>query len=69
MKSAEDNNWTETKEFCIDHCEVGEGPHVVKVIKTSGQSTITVYCNGKIELDKWKQFILDKINEIELQIV
>lgn len=27
------------------------------------------YCNGKIELDKWKQFILDKINEIELQIV
>ena len=51
MKSAEDNNWTETKEFCIDHCEVGEGPHVVKVIKTSGQSTITVYCNGKIDIN------------------
>lgn len=51
MKKAEDNKWTETKEFCIDHCEVGEGPHIVKVIKTSGQSTITVYCNGKIDIN------------------
>lgn len=51
MNSAENNKWTETKEFCTDHCEVGEGPHVVKVIKTAGQSTITVYCNGKIDIN------------------
>ena len=51
MKKAENNNWVKTKEFCIDHCEVGDGPHVVKVIKTSGQSTITLYCNGKIDIN------------------
>ena len=51
MNSAEKNKWVETKQFCTDHCEIGEGPHVVKVIKTSGQSTITLYCNGKIDIN------------------
>ena len=51
MDKAEKNKWTETKEFCTDHCKVGEGPHVVKVIKTSGESTITLYCNGKIDIN------------------
>ncbi len=51
MKAAENNNWTEKKEFCIDHCQVGEGPHKVKVIKTSEGSTIEVYCNGNIKIN------------------
>ena len=78
LKGAEDNKWTKTKEFCTKHCQVGDGPHVVKSVKTSGGSTITVYCNGKIDINNvnnehidaslinsMKEVIGDKINTAE----
>ncbi len=61
MKESETNKWTETKEFCVDHCQVGEGPHIVKAIKTSGGSTITVYCNGKIDVNNVANEYLDDV--------
>ena len=61
MKNAENNNWTETKEFCIDHCQVGEGPHLVKKITTSGGSTIEVYCNGSIKVNDVNNEYLDNV--------
>lgn len=62
MEGAEKNNWTETRKFCTDHCQVGEGPHIVKVITTSGGSTITVYCNGKMDInDVNNEYIEDVI--------
>ena len=61
MKNAENNKWTETKEFCVDHCEVGEGPHIVKKITTSGGSTIEVYCNGAIKVNDVNNEYLDNV--------
>lgn len=61
MKTSETNKWTETKEFCVDHCQVGEGPHVVRVITTGGGSTITVYCNGKIDIKQNNGEYLDNV--------
>ena len=51
MKTAETNKWTETKEFCTDHCQVGEGPHLIKKVTTKGGSTIELYCNGNIKVN------------------
>ena len=52
MKTAETNKWTETKEFCTDHCQVGEGPHLVKRVSISGKkSTVDLYCDGSVNLN------------------
>ena len=69
MKAAEENKWTETKEFCVDHCQVGEGPHIVKIIRTSNESEVKVYCNGKVESninekDVNNKDLYDKISQI-----
>ena len=50
MTTAEENNWTKTKTFCIKHCQVGEGPHLVNKITTEAGSEIKIYCNGEVEI-------------------
>ena len=71
MSASESNSWTEKKEFCIDHCQVGEGPHVIYK-ETYGDSYIKIYCNGQLEIsddtDHWsyeyKLSIKDKKDQI-----
>ena len=78
LDTAEQNKWTKTKTFCTKHCKVGNGPHVVKSVKTSGGSTIKLYCNGKIDINSvnnehidtsiinsMKEIMGDKINTAE----
>ena len=49
MEASENNNWTEKKDFCIEHCQVNEGPHVLYK-ETYGNSYIKIYCNGQVEI-------------------
>lgn len=50
LKVTESNDsWTKKKTFCADHCQVGEGPHIVYK-ETYGNSYIKVYCNGKVDI-------------------
>lgn len=50
LKTTESNNgWTKKKVFCTDHCEVGEGPHIV-YNETYGDNYIKIYCNGKVDI-------------------
>ena len=49
IKIAEDNGWTEKKTFCTDHCQPGEGPHVIYK-ETYGEAYIKIYCNGTIDI-------------------
>lgn len=51
MNTAEkQNGWTKTKTFCADHCQVGEGPHLVDTITTSKGSRINIYCDGSVSI-------------------
>lgn len=68
MEAAENNNWTEKKEFCVDHCQIGEGPHTVKVITTEKGSTVTIKCDGSVETkvaDNEDQNISEIIKNVE----
>lgn len=59
MKTAEGNKWIQTKTFCADHCQVGEGPHLINTITTSGGSTISIYCNGNVEIHDVDNEVID----------
>ena len=53
------DGWTEKDTFCTDHCQVGEGPHVVYK-ETKGDSYIKIYCNGKVDIhDPYGQWSTD----------
>lgn len=76
MKNAEKNGWTTTKEFCTKHCTGKDSDgktvkHIVKKIKTSKGSTITFYCDGKVDIDHANNevFTTDIINQIKEKIV
>lgn len=49
LNTTETNGWTEKKTFCTDHCQPGEGPHVVYK-ETYGDAYIKIYCNGQIDI-------------------
>ena len=44
------NGWTEKKTFCADHCEEGDGQHVVYK-ETHGNSSIKIYCDGQVVMN------------------
>lgn len=75
LQAAEANKWTETMEFCTDHCGTGEGPHLAHTYEKDG-ATIKIYCNGTFEINdpenKWtyeeaqamcKELMGDEYNE------
>ena len=50
LKTTETNEWVEKKTFCADHCEEGDGQHVVYK-ETHGNSSIIIYCDGQVVMN------------------
>lgn len=50
LDTAKTNGWTNKKTFCTDHCQAGEGPHIV-YNETYEDSYIKMYCNGQLEIN------------------
>ena len=71
LNTTETNGWTEKTTFCTDHCQPGEGPHVIYK-ETYGNSYIKIYCNGQIEIhdteghwtDEYKLSMTNKKDQI-----